>query len=68
MIQSPIYRSSYDCIILCVIIKLSTIEMGGVQRRKSGAKNKKLHRGLKTRHYAKDHDQIHEDLKNEEKF
>lgn len=42
--------------------------MGGVQRRKSGAKNKKMHRGLKTKHYGRDHDQIHEDLKNVEKY
>jgi len=42
--------------------------MGGVQRRKSGAKNKKLHRSLKPKNYIKDHDQIHEDLKNVEKF
>jgi len=42
--------------------------MGGVQRRKSNTKNKKIQRGLKTRHYTKDHDQIHDDLKNEEKF
>ena len=38
--------------------------MAGVQRRKSGAKNKKMHRGLKPKHYSKHHDQIHEDLKN----
>lgn len=38
--------------------------MGGVQRRKSGAKNKKLHRGLKTKNYIRDHDQIHDDMKN----
>lgn len=42
--------------------------MGGVQRRKSGAKNKKLHRGLKTKNYLRDHDQIHDDLQNNEKF
>jgi hypothetical protein len=42
--------------------------MGGVQRRKSGAKNKKLHRGLKTKNYIRDHDQIHEDIKNPEKY
>lgn len=42
--------------------------MAGAQRRKSGAKNKKLHRALKTRHYLKDHDQIHDDLHNEDKF
>lgn len=39
--------------------------MAGAQRRKSGAKNKKIHRALKTRHYLRDHDQIHDDLKNE---
>lgn len=39
--------------------------MAGAQRRKSGAKNKKMHRALKTRHYLRDHDQIHDDLKNE---
>ena len=34
--------------------------MGGIQKRKSSnAKNKKFHRGLKTRHYLRDHDQIH---------
>lgn len=39
--------------------------MGGVQKRRaSSAKNKKLHRALKPRHYMRDHDQIHEDLKN----
>lgn len=38
--------------------------MGGVQRRKGNhAKNKTMHRGMKTRHYLRDHDQIHEDLK-----
>lgn len=42
--------------------------MGGVQRRKSNTKNKKMHRGLKTKHYLRDHDQINEDLKNPEKF
>jgi hypothetical protein len=38
--------------------------MGGVQRRKSGAKNKGFHRGLKPKHYGRDHDQINEDIKN----
>ena len=34
--------------------------MGGIQKRKSSnAKNKKFHRGFKTRHYLRDHDQIH---------
>ena len=31
-------------------------------------KNKKFHRDLKTKHYLKDHDQIHEDIKNPDKF
>ena len=40
--------------------------MGGVQRRKGNhAKNKKIHRGLKTRNYLRDHDQIHDDLQKE---
>lgn len=43
--------------------------MAGVQKRRaSSAKNKKLHRAMKTKHYIKDHDQIHEDIKNPEKF
>lgn len=37
--------------------------MGGVQKRRaSSAKNKKFHRGMKTKHYRRDHDQIHSDL------
>ena len=43
--------------------------MGGIQRRKgSTAKNKNLHRGLKTKHYLRDHDQIHNDLQNPQEF
>jgi hypothetical protein len=42
--------------------------MGGVQRRKRGAKNKKIHRGLKTKNYGRDHDLIYDDLHHAEKF
>jgi hypothetical protein len=39
--------------------------MAGSQRRKgTKGKNKGLHRGIKTKHYGRDHDQIHEDMKN----
>lgn len=38
--------------------------MAGIQKhRASSAKNKTLHRSRKTKHYTKDHDQIHDDLK-----
>lgn len=34
--------------------------MAGVQKRRaSSAKNRKQHRAMKTKHYIKDHDQIH---------
>ena len=33
--------------------------MGGIQKRKSTAKNKKLHRRAKTKNYLKDHDLIY---------
>ncbi len=43
--------------------------MGGSQRRKGmKGKNKSFHRELKTKHYTKDHDQIHQDLKEENRF
>lgn len=39
--------------------------MGGVQKRHSNSsKNKAFHRGAKTKNYLRDHDQIHDDLKN----
>jgi hypothetical protein len=39
--------------------------MGGVQRRKGNhAKNKSFHRGIKPKHYGRDHDQIHDDIAN----
>lgn len=43
--------------------------MGGVQRRKGNmAKNKAMHRKTKTKHYLRDHDQIHGDLKAPQNF
>jgi bud site selection protein 20 len=43
--------------------------MGGSQRRKGmKGKNKGVHRALKTKHYLRDHDQIHDDLKNPQKY
>lgn len=43
--------------------------MGRVQRRKGNtAKNKALHRKVKTKHYMRDHDMIHDDLKAPQKF
>ena len=37
--------------------------MGGIQRRKKNmAKNKALHRKVKTKLYLRDHDLIHKDL------
>lgn len=43
--------------------------MGGIQKHKaSSAKNKAGHRVRKTKHYTRDHDQIHEDLKKPQKF
>ncbi|KAL4472225.1 hypothetical protein ABPG72_013858 [Tetrahymena utriculariae] len=45
--------------------------MGGVQRRKgTKGKNKTFHRTFKTRHYKRDQDQVHEDIKpeNQEKW
>jgi len=37
--------------------------MGSVQRRKGcNGKNKALHRGIKPKHYGRDHDQIHDDI------
>jgi hypothetical protein len=43
--------------------------MGGSQRRKGmkGA-NKGFHRSIKTKHYGRDHDQIHDDLKDTTKY
>ncbi len=46
------------------IINSTITGMAGIQKhRASSAKNKTLHRSRKTKHYTKDHDQIHEDLK-----
>jgi bud site selection protein 20 len=43
--------------------------MGGIQKhRASSAKNKAGHRSRKTKHYSRDHDQIHDDMKKPEKF
>ncbi len=43
--------------------------MGGAQRRKgTKGKNKTFHRSIKTKYYGRDHDQIHEDLKDITKF
>jgi len=44
--------------------------MGGVQKRHAkNGKNKTHHRTFnKTKNYMRDHDQIHEDLQNPEKF
>jgi bud site selection protein 20 len=43
--------------------------MAGAQRRKgTKGKNKALHRSIKTKHYSKDHDQIHDDLHQPTKF
>jgi hypothetical protein len=43
--------------------------MGGIQKHKnSNAKNKTGHRVRKTKHYTRDHDQIHEDLKKPDRF
>lgn len=43
--------------------------MAGAQRRKgTKGKNKGFHRSIKTKHYLRDHDQVHEDLKDVSKF
>jgi bud site selection protein 20 len=43
--------------------------MAGAQRRKgTKGKNKGFHRSIKTKHYIKDHDQIHDDLQQPEKY
>jgi hypothetical protein len=43
--------------------------MGGNYRRKSHkGKNKGFHRSIKPRHYLRDHDQIHEDLKQPDRY
>lgn len=43
--------------------------MAGAQRRKgTKGKNKVHHRGIKTKHYGKDHDQINQDLHEAVKF
>lgn len=43
--------------------------MAGAQRRKgTKGKNKGLHRAHKTKHYLRDHDQIHGDLQQPEQF
>ena len=43
--------------------------MAGAQRRKgTKGKNKGFHRSIKTRHYGRDHDQIHDDLKDPIQF
>jgi hypothetical protein len=42
--------------------------MGGVQRRKKSSKNKRIRRGLKTKNYHRDHDQIYEDLRQLDKY
>ena len=43
--------------------------MAGAQRRKNHkSKNKALHRAHKTKHYLRDHDQIHSDLQQPQMF
>jgi bud site selection protein 20 len=43
--------------------------MAGAQRRKgTKGKNKAFHRSIKTKHYGKDHDQIHQDIHEEHRF
>jgi hypothetical protein len=53
-----------------IIIKVYINKMGSVQRRKGNhSKNKFHHRTFnKTKNYMKDHDQIHDDLLNPNKY